>query len=90
MQYCKNIRKEEVMNPDENQRKDDLNTGKIDLGLKDWMTKNGYLGDIGIKLDLPKRIAWTEYTEDSIIWHHSTEDEYRECQNKRSLGVRNG
>ena len=42
MQYCKNRRKEEVMNPDENQRKDDLNTGKIDLGLKD------YLSDVGI------------------------------------------
>ena len=84
MQYCKNRRKEEVMNPDENQRKDDLNTGKIDLGLKDWMTKNGYLGDIGIKLDLPKRIAWTEFLPDGgRVFHYSTEDEFAKCPNKK-------
>lgn len=49
--------------------------------------QNDYLCDIGLDLQLPKRIAWTEYAEEATIWHYTTEDEFNKCANLKNLGI---
>lgn len=43
-----------------------------------------------IKLDLrlPERIGWAEFTEDNIIFHYSTKDEYENCTNAKRAGIK--
>lgn len=44
--------------------------------------------DIGLDLTLPKRMGWTEFTEDNIVFHYSTEEEYNNCENAKRLGIK--
>ena len=54
MQYCKNRRKEEVMILDENQNKDDLNTGKYKTPQESLSSE--YFSDIGLDLALKNQL----------------------------------
>lgn len=49
--------------------------------------KNLFDLDLGIELKLPKKIAWTEFAEDSIKLHYSTQDEFEKCSNRKILGI---
>ena len=44
--------------------------------------------DISLDLCLPERIGWAEFTEDNIIFHYSTKDEYENCTNAKRAGIK--
>lgn len=44
--------------------------------------------DIGIDVCIPERIGWTEFTKESIIFHYSTKDEYENCTNTKTTGIK--
>lgn len=44
--------------------------------------------DIGIDVCTPERIGWTEFTKESIIFHYSTKDEYENCANTKTTGIK--
>jgi hypothetical protein len=37
---------------------------------------------------IPVRIKWTEFTEDSIVWHYSTIGLYCKCTNRKIKGFK--
>lgn len=50
-------------------------------------SETDFLCDIGLDLTMPKRIKWTEYLGDSILWRYGTEDEFMESKNAKRIGI---